>query len=258
MPAGDASNAGMPQVEAPAAPAHLRRDARVSLVWWALVAALTLAVGASVGGPVIAAAALDMALARTLGAEHVRVHVTAWPPAALWAGRMDALTVAAQNLRVGTLRVRSLDATLDRVQIDAAALYGGREIAIRRLGSAVARIVVSEDALQEMLDAQPQLRDARVSLDPGRLHVAGTIPVLGLSLHIAGDGRLVLRGSRTVDLALDHVTVAGMPVTGPMVRRLLRAVNPVLDVGVLPFGLHLTGVTVADGELIVNAAAGDS
>jgi hypothetical protein len=257
MPAGDASNAGMPHAEAAAAPAHRRRGARVSRVWWALVAVLTLATGASAGGPAIAAAALDMALARTLGAERVRVHVTAWPPA-LWAGRMDALTVAAQNLRMGALRVRSLDATLDRVQIDAAALYAGRDITIRRLGSAVARIVVSEDALQDMLDAQPQLRDARVSLAPGRLHVAGTIAVLGLPVHAAGDGRLVLRGSRTVDLVLDHVTVAGVPVPAPMVRRLLRPLNPVLDVGVLPFGLHLTGVTVAGGELIVDAAAGDS
>lgn len=223
--------------------------------WLALVLALSLAVGASLAGPKVAAAALDLVLVRTLNAERVRVNVAAWPPA-LWWGRMDTLTVAAQNLRIGALRVSSLDATLDHVQIDAAALYTGQQVTIRSLGSAVARMTVSQSALQEVLDAQPQLRDARVTLHPGRLTVAGTVGVLGLSLRATGEGRLRLRGPQAVDLVLDRVTVGGMPVPAPLARELVGALNPVLDVGALPFGLHLTDVTVVEGEVVVNAAAG--
>ncbi|HLJ61218.1 MAG TPA: DUF2993 domain-containing protein [bacterium] len=229
---------------------------RAGVLWWAVVVALVVAVGVSVGGPTVASAALDMALVRALDAERVRVEVTAWPPAALWWGRVDVLTVAARNLRVGTLRVQSLDATLDRVQMDAGALYAERQVSIRSLGSAVARFTVAQDALQSMLGAQPSVRDAVVTLHPGRISLAATVGVLGMSLQAVGTGRLVLRGEHAADLALDRVTVAGVPVPSAIVAQLIGGLNPVLDVGALPFGLHLTGVTVGEGEVIVDAAAG--
>lgn len=229
---------------------------RAGVVWWAAVVALVVAIGVSVGGPTVASAALDMALVRALNAERVQVEVAAWPPPALWWGRVDVLTVTARNLRIGALRVQSFDATLDHVQMDAGALYAERQIVIRSVGSGAARITVAQDALQGVLGAQSSVRDAVVTLHPGRVSVAATVGVLGMSLRAVGTGRLVLRGQQAVDLALDRVTVGGVPVPSAIVAQLIGGLNPVVDVGALPFGLHLTGVTVVEGEVIVDAAAG--
>jgi len=218
--------------------------------------ALLLATAGSLGAPTIASAELGAALSGALGAQRLRVAVTASLPPALWWGRVDHLAVAAVDLRVGALDVRTFDATLDGVRLDPGALYLAHRVTIRSLASATGRITVSQEALSRALASQPSLRDVAITLSPGRVRMAATVSVLDASLPATGDGRLVLRQSGVVDLVLDHLGVAGVSVPDVIAGQVTASLNPVLDLRALPFGLRVVSVVVNDGEVVVDAAAG--
>ncbi len=232
-------------------------DARGPGTLWVLaVAVLALAAGVSLATPLIANAQLRAALSRTLGTSDVRVQVSAWPPPALWWGQVDVLTVEAHRARVGTLTVEAFDATLNHVWFDPGALYTGRPFVVRTLGGGTARATVTQDALAALLNAQPSVRDAVVTLDAGRVSVAATVSTIGPPVRAKGDGRLVIRGGTAVDLVLDRVTAGGFTLQGGFARAVAQAINPVLDLREVPFGLHFTGVTVGGGKAMLDAVAG--
>ncbi len=224
--------------------------------WFAVVGLLAAAAAISLLTPPIANAALRVVLGRVLGTGDIQVTAAGWPPPAMWWGQVDVLAVAARHLRVGTLDVDAFDATLNRVQFDPTALYAGRALVIRSLGSGVAHMTVTQEALAALLAAQPSLRDVAVALAPGRVSLGATVSVLGASLRATAAGRLALRGDTAVDLVLDQISVGGMPLPGAVADALTRSVNPVLDVRSLPFGLRLTGLTVVEGKAMLQAATG--
>lgn len=215
-----------------------------------------MAVGLSLLTPPVANAALRVALGRALDTAEIRVNAVSWPSPALWWGQVDVLAVTARHLRAGTLEVDAFDATLNRVRVDPGALYAGRTLVIRSVGSGVAHVTVTQDALAALLAAQPSLRDVAVALQDGRVSLEATVSVLGASLRATGSGRLALRGDTAVDLVLDRITVGGLPLPGPFADAVIRSVNPVLDVRSLPFDLRLTGLTIAEGRAMLQAATG--
>jgi DUF2993 family protein len=224
--------------------------------WAGVVGFLAVATAIGVLASALAAAELRAALRRVLAASSVQVSLVAWPPPAVWWGRVDVLTVAARSVHVGAVEVDMFEATFDRVRFDAAALYTGRGLVIKALGSGVAHATISQGALARALSAQPSLRDVSVDLEPDRVALAATVSVLGAPLRASGEGRLALAGGTEVHLLIDRLTVAGVGVPASLADLVTQSVNPVLDARSLPFALHFTGLTVEAGRVIVDAAAG--
>jgi hypothetical protein len=222
-------------------------------VWLAVVCVLAVALVLGALTPVLAGAVLRSALGSQFDTSDVRVHVDAWPPLALWAGRIDVLTVTALHPRLGTLVADRFDATLDGVQLDAGALYARHTFVIRRLGSGVARVTVSQEAIRGLLAAQPSLHDVSVALESGRIAVDATLSMLGAPVRAAGEGRLVLHDGTTADFVFDQFTVAGVPLPPLVGDQVARSINPVVDVRLLPLHVRLTGVQVADGTATLDA-----
>lgn len=222
-------------------------------LWLATVIALALAAAVSFATPAVANAQLSAALGHALGTSEIRVRVSAWPSPALWWGRVDVLVVAARHLRMGTVNVDAFDATFTHVRVDPASLYANRPLTIRSPGTGVASATVTQEALAALLNQQPSVRNASVTLEGGRVSVDGTVTVLGASMHATGDGHLVVRGGTAVDLVLDRVSVGGLLLGGGLAEEVTRSINPLLDLRVLPFGLRLSGVTVADGKATLDA-----
>ena len=223
--------------------------------WLAAVSVLVVAAAVSLATPPVANAQLRAALGRALGTSDVRVQVSAWPPPALWWGRVDVMAVEARHMRVGALDVDAFDATLNGVRFDPAALYLNRPLVFRSLGGGTARAAVTQDALAALLNSQPSVRDAAVTLAAGGVSLAATVLVGGVPLRAAGTGQFVIRGETAVDLVFDQITVGAMVLRGVFARAVTRSINPILDLRALPFGLRLTGVTMGDGTVMLNAVA---
>jgi len=237
-------------------PAAAWRRRRLTL-WRAAVGLLALAVAASLAGPPLAGAALRIALARSLGTGNVAVTARATPALALWWGNIAMLSVAARSVRVGRLDAAAFDATLRHVEVDAGLLYGSRRIVIRSVGGGIARVLVTPDNLAQLIAAQPAVKRVVVHVNPGAIVVDGTVTVFSADVPVSLVGHLVVRDAAHLDLAVDRVTVmGGQPVPPDVAARLAASVNPVLDVGRLPFDLRLTGVTIGHGVVTLQAVAG--
>lgn len=245
------------------APAESRaRGARTSrwspgALWLAVVVVLALALAANLAAPSVAALAMRLALARSFETGDVAVVVQAWPATAVWWGNIGVLSVAARSLRVGRLDVAVFDAILTRVAVDPGRLYGRRELVVRSVGSGIARVAVTADSLARMVAEQPSVKQVVVHLRPGTITLDGTVSVFGADFPASVAGHLVVRDAARLDLVVDRITVlGGLPVPPDVASRLATSINPVLDVGRLPFGLRLTNVTIGEGIVMLQAAAG--
>jgi LmeA-like phospholipid-binding len=231
-----------------------RRRSAPSAGWTAGVVLLAAALAASLSAPSAAGTALHIALAQSFGTQDVTVNVAASPASAAWWGNIDMLSVAARSLHMGRLDVAAFDATLRRVDVDAGLLYGRRRLSVRSVGGGEARVVVTADNLARLIAAEPVVKQVVVHLKPGAIVLDGTIDVFGADFPASLVGRLVVRDATHLDLAIDRVTVlGGLPVPSDVAGRLAASVNPVLDVGRLPFDLRLTGVTMGDGRVTLRA-----
>jgi LmeA-like phospholipid-binding len=233
-----------------------RRRATMS-VWLISVGVLAVALAASLTASPAAGTALRIALARSFGTGDVQVTVRAWPAPALWWGNIGVLSVTARSVRMGALDVAAFDATLRHVEVDAGLLYGRRQLAVRSVAGGTAQVVVTADNLRHLVAAQPAVKQVVVHLRPGAIVLDGTVAVFGADFPASLVGHLAVRDAAHLDLVLDRVTVlGGLPVPPDVAAQLSASINPVLDVGRLPFDLRLTGVTIGDGVVMLRAAAG--
>jgi|GEM_PF-1456140 len=226
-------------------------------LWIGVVAILSLALAASVTAPSLAGMAIRAALVRSFGTPDVSVAVQSRPAPAVWWGNIGVLSVGARSVRMGRLDVAAFEAILTRVAVDPGALYGRRELAVRSVGSGIARVTVTADNLARLVGQQPMVRQVVVRLRPGMMLLSGTVAVFGAEFPASVAGHLVVRDARHLDLVVDRVTVMnGLPVPADVASRLAASINPILDVGQMPFGLRLTKVTIGEGLLMLQAAAG--
>ncbi len=230
---------------------------RPGAVWLAAVAVLTLALAANLAAPLIAGTAMRLALVRSFGTGDVAVTVRSWPAPALWWGSIGLLSVAARSVHIGRLDVAAFDATLTHVVVDPSLLYGRGELAVRSVGSGIARITVTADDLARLVGAQAPVKQVVVHLRPGTIVLDGTVSVLGAEFPASVAGHLAVRDPAHLDLIIDRLTVMnGLPIPPDVASRLAASINPVVDVGRLPFSLRLTTVTIGEGILMLQASAG--
>lgn len=236
-----------------------RRRTFGGALWIVLVAVLSLALAASLDAPDLARLAIRAALVRSFGTPDVSVAVQSRPAPALWWGNIGVLSVAARSLRIGRLDVAAFEAILTRVTVDPGALYGRRELAVRSVGSGIARVTVTAGNLARLVGEQSMVRQVVVRLQPGTIMLDGTVAVFGTEFPASVAGHLVVRDARHLDLVVDRVTVMnGLPIPADVSSRLAESMNPVLDVGQMPFGLRLTKVTIGEGVLMLQAVAGQA
>ena len=229
---------------------------RPGAVWVVAVLVLVAALVASLEATSIAGTAVRLALVRSFGTPDVAVTVEAQPASAVWWGNIGMLSVAARSLHIGQLDVSGFEAVLTRVVVDPVLLYGRGELTVRSMGAGFARVTVTADDLARLLAAQPSVKHVLVRLTPGTLRLDGTVSVLGADVPASVAGHLAVRDATHLDLVVDRAVVMnGVPVPPDVASRLGAALNPVVDLGRLPFGLHLTKVSIGDGVLTLQAAA---
>jgi DUF2993 family protein len=227
-------------------------------LWKFAVGILAGAVAVNLATPAIASAAFAAYLRGVLHTHEVRVGLAAWPPPALWWGRVDRLTVTARDAQMGALRLDTFVLTLGDVRFDPGALYVDHTLVVRSRGSGMARGTVSQGELARLLALQPGVRVDSVVVRPSGVLVRGAIEALGVSVPAEGSGRLVLSTDGAVDLVLEQLSVTGrgLPVSGS--AKLRTRLRGVISLPPLPLGFRLTGVTMDNGRLVLNAGIAPS
>lgn len=218
-----------------------------------LVVLLAVVVGVVAFLPGFVEARVEDAIARAFDrARDLRVEVEL-SPIGLAAGRLESLHVTGEDLVIGGLATRRLDARLFGVSVDVRRLLLDGQLRIRVVRDGQARLVVGEEGVATYMMQRRGLRDVVVRITDGEVAISGETSLLGMRANArlsgafaAADGALYLR-ARTL-------TVSAVTLSGTVADALIAQVNPILTPRDLGLPLRITGARMEPGRVVVLAA----
>jgi len=164
-------------------------------------------------------------------------------------GRYERIEVGATDLRRGGVHVTSLRADLTGLQVPLGEALRGDVTRIQVSGVTATALVTYAD-----LAHSSGLVGVTITATDGEVKVTGRITVRGRSVTATALSRVALRGRNIA------VTARSIRVLGQSSPALLNALTGRLDllvpVGTLPYGLSLTGLSVTQEGLLLQANSG--
>lgn len=165
------------------------------------------------------------------------------------AGRYDRIDVGATDLSRGGVHVTSLEAELTGVEVP----LGD---ALRGDVSSIPVDAVTATALVTYADLAHSSGLVGVTITPvdGEVHVTGRVTVLGRSVTVTATSSVALRG-RSIAVTARSLRVLGQ--TSPaLLNALAGRLDLLVPVGTLPYDLRLTGLSVTQEGLLLQARSG--
>lgn len=168
-------------------------------------------------------------------------------------GRYDDVAVRAVDVPVGDLRFSRFEAQLRGLEVPLSDAVRGdvQQVPVEALAG---RAVLS----YEQLSSAVADRGLRVSsAGDGRARVTGSVRVLGRTLEASAVSTAVLEGS-TVVVTAERFEVGAAAADAVLSRALGNRLDLRVDIGSLPYGLQLTGLTAGAEGVVLTASATDT
>lgn len=164
-------------------------------------------------------------------------------------GRYDRLDVETGALRRGGVRLSSLDVSLHGVRVPLSQALSGDVKAVPVEGLTASAVVTYADVARV-----GDLAGISVAPAGSQVMVTARLTVLGQSVTATASSSVRLSG-RTIVITAQKVTVLGQ--TNPLLNAALAGrLDLRVPIGVLPYGLGLTGVDVTAAGLVLAARSG--
>lgn len=181
-------------------------------------------------------------------AENAQVAIEATPAAKLLFGKMDTLSINAQNALVGQIRVDNLDLQGKNVQVNMNDLLFSKKLRFDAAQSLVLKGTIKEDALVAALQKKVEkLKDVEVEITPDAVQIQGNVPLAGRKIEVsiegtirAQDGGIYFHMRKTSI----HNAILGKAVLGSLFEDIMLA-----DLRTSPFQLEATDVVQKNGEI---------
>jgi len=168
-------------------------------------------------------------------------------------GRYDDVAVRAGDVPVGDLRLDRFEARLRGLEVPLSDAVRGdvQQVPVEAL---TGRAVLS----YEQLSSAVADRGLRVSsAGDGRVRVTGSVRVLGRTLEASAVSSAVLEGS-TVVVTAERFEVGAAAADAVLSRALGNRLDLRVEIGSLPYGLRLTGLTAGPEGVVLTAGATDT
>jgi len=181
-------------------------------------------------------------------AENAQVAIAAAPAVKLLFGKMDTLSLSAQNAMVGQIRVENLDLQGKNVQVNMNDLLFSKKLRFDAADSLVLKGTIKEDALVAALHKKvDKLKDVEVEVTPDAVLIQGNVPLAGRKIEVsiegtirAQDGGIYFHMRKTSI----HNAILGKAVLGSLFEDIMLA-----DLRTSPFQLEATDVVQKNGEI---------
>lgn len=231
----------------------MKRGAVSQAIWIVgLLVALGLAVQLLL--PPAAGWFLARLLREEVGAEgSVTVQVQSLPAVELLLGQIDRLQVDARAVQLDNLVVDTLLVDVRDLRVDLPQLLGGR-FAARQQGLARARLVLTEEALNEYLwtHLDPSQR-FRIQLTPAVATLEGSL--FGEVLPVRVEGELLLADATHIRFQPQRVSVREAQLPEAILRVVGEELLFPVAVEKLPLAIGLDGLSLGDGWLVATGSS---
>ncbi|MGY1801900.1 DUF2993 domain-containing protein [Blastococcus sp. SYSU D00922] len=167
------------------------------------------------------------------------------------AGRYDDVHISLTAEQLGQPEGTRADVVLRGVQVPLSSIFSGtvQEVPVERIDGTA---TLSYELLSAQLGGDTTLRR-----EGDGLRITKTVEVLGRTIPLTAAGTVTLDGDAVV-VDVENASGAGMDVPGFLVDRVADLLDLRYAVPALPFGLQLTGLTVADDGVVVRVEATDT
>ncbi|WP_116450942.1 DUF2993 domain-containing protein [Blastococcus litoris] len=167
------------------------------------------------------------------------------------AGRYDDVHISLTAEQLGQPEGTRADIVLRGVQVPLSSVFSGsvQEVPVERIDGTA---TLSYELLSAQLGGDTTLRR-----EGDGLRITKTVEVLGRTIPLTAAGTVALDGNDVV-VDVEDASGAGVEVPGFLVDRVADLLDLRYAVPALPFGLQLTGLTVADDGVVVRGEATDT
>lgn len=167
------------------------------------------------------------------------------------AGRYDDVHISLTAEQLGQPEGTRADVVLRGVQVPLSSVFSGtvQEVPVERIDGTA---TLSYELLSAQLGGDTTLRR-----EGDGLRITKTVEVLGRTIPLTAAGTVALDGDDVV-VDVENASGAGVEIPGFLVDRVADLLDLRYAVPALPFGLQLTGLSVADDGVVVRVEATDT
>ncbi|WP_019552532.1 LmeA family phospholipid-binding protein [Propionispira raffinosivorans] len=201
--------------------------------------------------PALFANRLTAAMQTRLQTEQVVSDVEQSPAFMMLLGRFDTIDIKAENAALNKVQFDELDLHVNKAQMDLQQILFAQRFSIQNAEEISLKGVLSEQQLAAALSQKEnKLQDVKVQVTPDRIHIQGGIPLLGKSISVTVEGRLIMDQNHIL-FRMEKVDIKNA-LLGKMGSNLFNDLV-LVDLNKLPFDVRLTKVEQEDGKVIITA-----
>lgn len=223
-----------------------RRYGMIFAAIFAVFAIFNMLIPSLVGGMVA------RGMAGLTGSSKVTAEVAKWPTWYMLGGSFDTVRIHAQDAKVDKIVFAALDASLDSVDLDMAALLKSGQVVIKSVKDIDLAAAITQEELSRYLNQNVKgVKNAQVTVESGRVRIASTF-VIGqiASLAITLDGRIVGDGHK-IKFVTDRFLLNNTAV-GNIGGTVLTEIQ-LVDLRKLPFAVTARKVEMENGRVSIAA-----
>ncbi len=201
--------------------------------------------------PALLANRLTAAMQTRLQTEQVVASVEQSPAFTMLLGRFDTIDVKAENAVLNKVQFDELDLHVNKAQLDLQQILFAQSFSVQTAQEISLKGVLSEEQLAAALSQkESKLQDVKVQVTPDQIHIQGGIPLLGKSISVTVEGRLLVDQNRIL-FRMEKVDIKNA-LLGKMGANLFNDLV-LVDLNKLPFDVMLTKIEQEDGKVVITA-----
>jgi len=201
--------------------------------------------------PALLANRLTTAMQTRLQTEQVVANVEQSPAVTMLLGRFDTIDIKAENAVLNKVQFDELNLHVNKAQLDLQKLLFAQSFSVQTAQDISLKGVLSEQQLAAALSQkESKLQDVKVQVTPDQIHIQGGIPLLGKSISVTVEGRLLVDQNRIL-FRMEKVDIKNA-LLGKMGSNLFNDLV-LVDLNKLPFDVMLTKVEQEDGKVVITA-----
>ena len=201
--------------------------------------------------PALLANRLTAAMQNSLQTEQVVAKVEQSPAFTMLLGRFDTIDIKTENAVLNKVQFDELDLHVTKAQMDLQQLVFAQRLSVQNAQEISLKGVLSEQQLAVALSQkESKLQDVKVQVTPDQIHIQGGIALLGKSISVTVEGRLIMDQNRIL-FRMEKVDIKNA-LLGKMGSNLFNDLV-LVDLNKLPFDVMLTKVEQEDGKVVITA-----
>lgn len=142
------------------------------------------------------------------------------------------------------------------LRLDRKVLFEENKFKVIGLKSVSLNVRIRESDLNRVLIVKAynsKIQDPKVLLKPDKIILSGQCDWWIIKTNFEASGSFQIVDNRYIEFVPKTIKVSNIDIPKFMVRKIIKKINPVLDIKVLPFELELHTVKISENELILSS-----